>query len=395
MNDEIKVHVVKYPDRDNLVMRYVDPFTGRQVQRSTKTTKRGEAIKAAGKWESELREGRYKKQCFMIWEEFVENYQDEKLASLAEATGEAAFSAFNHVTRTINPQRLAEMTTSRVADFQLHLRREGMKETTIATHLRQLKAALSWAVRRGYLRNMPAIEMPQRAKGVTQSMRGRPITGEELDRMIAKVPDKRKREPGKWQRLLRGLNLSGLRLGEALALSWDDGEPISVSMAGKYPALRIQAVAQKNHTDQLLPLSPEFSEFLLAVPEAERRGLVFGIYGEPGIPLSTKRASRYISAIGKAANVVVDKAAGQYATAHDLRRSFGSRWAKRVMPAILKDLMRHSSIATTMAYYVSQSAEDVGDALRLAISTISGTNGQNGAGSEELEADANADTISA
>ena len=49
MADEIKVHVVKYPDRANLVMRYVDPFTGRQVQRSTKTAKRNEAEKAAGR----------------------------------------------------------------------------------------------------------------------------------------------------------------------------------------------------------------------------------------------------------------------------------------------------------------------------------------------------------
>ncbi len=111
-----------------------------------------------------------------------------------------------------------------------------MKETTIATHLRHLKAALNWAVRRGYLRAMPAIEMPKRAKGVSQTMRGRPITGEELDRMIAKVPAVRKREPQKWRRLLRGLNLSGLRLSEALALSWDGDAPISVSTAGKYPA---------------------------------------------------------------------------------------------------------------------------------------------------------------
>ena len=72
--------------------------------------------------------------------------------------------------------------------------------------------------------------------------------------------------------------------------------------------------------------------------------------------------------------MVIDKAAEQYATAHDLRRSFGSRWAKRVMPAVLKDLMRHSSINTTMTYYVNQSAEDVGDVLRVALGTISGTN---------------------
>jgi len=32
----------------------------------------------------------------------------------------------------------------------------------------------------------------------------------------------------------------------------------------------------------------------------------------------------------------------KYASAHDLRRSFGTRWAKRVMPVVLQKLMRHS-----------------------------------------------------
>jgi integrase len=173
-----------------------------------------------------------------------------------------------------------------------------------------------------------------------------------------------------------------------------DGEPISVCTSGKYLALRIRAEAEKAHTDRLLPIAPEFAEFLLAMPEAERRGLVFGIYGVGESPLSTKRASRYISAIGKAANVVIDKAADQYATAHDLRRSFGSRWAKRVMPAILKDLMRHSSIATTMSYYVNQTAEDVGDALRLAISTNLGTNEQNSTTATTIDIDGNGVRIS-
>jgi integrase len=213
--------------------------------------------------------------------------------------------------------------------------------------------------------------------------------------MIAKVPDKRKRDPEKWQQLLRGLNLSGMRLGEALALSWDEGSPISVTTAGKYPALLIQAGAQKNHTEQLLPLAPEFAEFLLAVPEAERQGLVFGIYGRPGKPLSTKRASRYISAIGKAAGVVTNKSEGKFASAHDLRRSFCTRWAKRIMPADLKVLARHSSINTTMRFYVTQSADDVGSRLRLAISTIPGTNGPETSKATAVENDVNADTIDA
>ena len=51
----------------------------------------------------------------------------------------------------------------------------------------------------------------------------------------------------------------------------------------------------------------------------------------------------------------------KYATAHDLRRSFGTRWAKRVMPAVLQRLMRHAEIATTMKYYVTMDADCVAD----------------------------------
>ena len=143
---------------------------------------------------------------------------------------------------------------------------------------------------------MPDIEMPKRAKGVTQSMRGRADDRRRIGPHDCQGAVKRKREPEKWQRLIaRAVALSGLRLSEALALSWDDDAPISVCTTGKYPALRIQAEAQKKHRDELLPIAPEFAEFLLAVPEADRHGLVFGIYGENGQPLSTKRASRYIS----------------------------------------------------------------------------------------------------
>jgi integrase len=47
----------------------------------------------------------------------------------------------------------------------------------------------------------------------------------------------------------------------------------------------------------------------------------------------------------------------KYASTHDLRRSFGTRWSRRVMPAVLKDVMRHSDISTTMKYYVRGNAQ--------------------------------------
>jgi integrase len=386
MQETIRVHVVKYPDRDNLVMRYRDPYTGRHVTKSAKTASEKQAARAAAVWEDDLRNGRYKAACRMEWAEFREKYESEVLPGFADGTADCKATVLNHVEQTINPQRLSDLTTARLSAFVAKLRAEGMKDTTLAGQVGHFKPILRWAVKQGYLRAMPEIEKPKRAKGVNRAMRGRPVTGEELDRMLAKVPSKRKREPEKWQRLIRGLYLSGLRLGEALALSWDSDAEIAVDMGGKYPALRIRAEAEKAHRDRLLPIAPEFAEFLLAVPEADRHGLVFGIEGPDG-PLSTKRASRYLSSIGKAANVVIDKAAGRYATAHDLRRSFGTRWALRVRPGVLRDLMRHSSVSTTMSFYVDLDAEDVGDVLRSAMGNKSG----NIAGSAVLSVDIESD----
>jgi integrase len=79
--------------------------------------------------------------------------------------------------------------------------------------------------------------------------------------------------------------------------------------------------------------------------------------------MTSARAGRVISEIGKKAGILVNKADGKFASAHDLRRSFGTRWASRVKPATLQLLMRHKSIETTMKYYVCQDSDDVADEL--------------------------------
>ena len=74
---------------------------------------------------------------------------------------------------------------------------------------------------------------------------------------------------------------------------------------------------------------------------------------------------RVICKIGRKAGIIVQPenprrgTKAKFASAHDLRRSFGTRWASRVKPATLKTLMRHKSIETTMDYYVDQDADDV------------------------------------
>ena len=93
-------------------------------------------------------------------------------------------------------------------------------------------------------------------------------------------------------------------------------------------------------------MAAEFAEFLQQVPEEERNGFVVSPVPQRNFGKRPRldTTSAAIVAIGKAAGLKVsDRERGKvkYASAHDLRRSFGFRWAMRVMPPVLMQLMRH------------------------------------------------------
>jgi integrase len=201
-----------------------------------------------------------------------------------------------------------------------------------------------------------------------------------------------------WRFLLRGLWWSGLRLGEALALRWDGSDGIVVDLSGKYPMLRIPGEHQKSGKDQLYPVAPEFAEFLSAVPERDRRGRVFKLAGvvNPKAPgAGTKGGavggidwvSHVIGRIGRKAGIKVGTAkkhntktgaaedAIKCASAHDLRRSFGVRWSKLVMPTQLMELMRHEDIGTTMQFYVGRDAQSTAEVAWAAFRAAGGNTG--------------------
>ena len=138
--------------------------------------------------------------------------------------------------------------------------------------------------------------------------------------------------------------------------------------------LKIPAESEKGNRDRVYPVAPEFAEFLLATTESERTGFVFNPVSSRIIRGNRKAgkdtSGRTISRIGEAAGVIVDRKADSviYWTAHDLRRAFGLRWPRRVMSAVLKELMRHQDISTTMKYYVGQNAESTAEAPYAAVS---------------------------
>jgi len=379
MDEEIRVHVLNRKGRENLSMRYLDPYTNRHVERSTGTTKQREAERIAAKWEAELQEGRYQKPSRMTWQEFREHHELHILSGMKPSTAGAYDSALNVFTKLARPKRLADITTARVTAFATKLREEGRAPATVARHLRHLKVVLRWAQRQGFLVKMPTIDIPKHQKG----MRGRAITLEEFERMLSAVPKvvTGNEAVDSWKFYLRGLWASGLRLEESLSLRWDDAPgAIVVELEGRRPMLRIPAEAEKGRTHRLLPITPEFSDLLETVPEGQRRGWVFRLMGNTGEPMARSRhvVGPRVAAIGRQAKVVTKQkerkgeVVKEFASAHDLRRAFGFRWSRRVMPTILRELMRHETIETTMTYYVGINAEATADELWKSVGDILG-----------------------
>ena len=362
MSDEIKVTVIKYPDRANLVLCYIDPVSGKRKTKSAGTSNEKAAWKAAAAWEEELREGPLCPPSKVTWQAFRAKYEEEHLTTLAPQTVHKARYVLDRIERYLNPDRVCKLTAGALSTFQKKLRDTGAKDTTIAAVLRHVRGALSWGVSVGMLTKVPKINMPKRSKG--KKMKGGALVGEQFDRMLAAVPKVRPHDAPAWQRYLTGLWLSGLRLEESVVLSWDSDAPFAVDLSRRHPQFKIKGEAQKSGQDETLPMTPDFAEFLMRTPENERRGRVFRLnHARRGTPLAAMAVSKLVTKIGEKARIIVNSADGKTASAHDLRRTFASRWAKKVAPAVLQKLMRHARIDTTMGFYVDLDVDEMADDL--------------------------------
>ncbi len=384
MSDSIKVTVVSGGPGRALLLKWLDPETKERRFKSAKTKKRSEANQQAGLLAKELTQGKYAGGRNTPWLDFTIRYSDEVLSGLAVKTRAQLATVFNTVERLLSPARIGDVTAPRLSKLVGALREEGKSPYTIKNYLGHFRASLAWAVSQGMLSAVPAFPSIPRAKN-QKSMKGRPITEREFQAMLdatAGVVGEASAES--WRYYLRSLWFNGLRLRESLEVYWDRPDKLCVDLSGAFPMLRIPADLQKNNSDTLWPIAPEWGDMLLAVPAAERHGPVFRLLGSVSTVNGRKGGGpvndpdyvcHVVCRIGEAAGVVVDRKTKidrktrerrevvKYASCHDLRRSFGFRWSERVDTFKLQELMRHSDIETTRRYYVGRNAQGTAASL--------------------------------
>src|SRR6266540_3338175 len=255
-----------------------------------------------------------------------------------------------HLIPYFGRRRLDQITVDDVANFIAHMRRKGLRGSTILTALRPLSRILAHAARRGAISVNPCSQLERGERPRLDDQRPKRILTLEEMRSLIDAAD------GQHYRCLLELLLTaGLRIGEALGLAVCD-------LDRKHSLIRVEC--QLDRDGERTPLKTEESRRAIDIPPqlmrrllalVEERGqlfnpgaLVFASRNETG--LVRKVAREALKRAVKAA-----KLAPPAPTLHDLRHSHASMLiALDVSVVDVQCRLGHRKPDTTLRLYAHQ-----------------------------------------
>ena len=144
---------------------------------------------------------------------------------------------------------------------------------TVNSMLASVMAFARHCEQHGWIAAVPKLQKLE----VEEVMKGRPITGEEFERMLDATPKiVGQSVASSWQFALRILWESGFRVGDLMNFSWDDERhihPVWTNRKGQHATIIVPS-SQKNGRVQEIPLLPGLNAVLMSVPEQDRTGWI-------------------------------------------------------------------------------------------------------------------------
>lgn len=179
--------------------------------------------------------------------------------------------------------RVADIDPRDIRAFIAWMEKKDVKPPSIRKNLVPLKALFASAVADGHIRASPTVGLRLTTNADDGERTAKALTRQELQVLLGALPDE-------WRPFFTFLAQTGLRISEALALTWDDVE------LGTKPRVRVERQLYRGELTRLktsysrreVPLSPNMARTLLAL-RAER-------YEGPGAPLWSTRIGTPLSA---------------------------------------------------------------------------------------------------
>lgn len=224
---------------------------------------------------------------------------------------------------------LKALSPNDVASLTATLQDRGLKGASIRKILTPLVGALRVAVREGWIVANPMDRLLPHERPRSDTKKMRVLTMDEIQRLVAEASSDR------WALLFQTLAFTGLRISEALALTWDDISEDEVTVYGT----KTQAAER---TVMLIPtLRHAFVRYWLQT--GRKQGYVFA--NAKGTPVSRREALRALRAAEKRAGLP------NY-TLHELRHTFASMLiAQGENVTLVADQMGHANPAVTLTTY--------------------------------------------
>lgn len=368
---QLKKQIDKFGEKDApWYVSWYDP-EGKRRTKSCGTGKIGftAATKLADTTHSQLVTGTYETCRKKTWDQFFARYKDHVENRYDERSRKAALLSIKTFVRIAKPHYMKSINTDKVDEF-IGIRRKETVENkkrgttravspaTVNRELRYLKASLRLASDWGFVSKMPRIRYLKPAEKLPTY-----VTPEHFAAMIeackvATMPEDVPNVPAVewWRGLLVMLYMTGWRIGQTLAIRWEDVD----LDAGTAITL---ADHNKGRRDQETPLHPLIVKFLRPLAGSFSPTVFPWNRNERTLWAEFERIQRAATLADGSPMPKSGKNGGWYGF-HDLRRGFATANAASMNLLELKDLMQHKSLSTTQGYI------NMANTLNKAVSTL-------------------------
>ena len=276
---------------------------------------------------------------------FCKKINEHYRQTRAEKTAKSVQTACKHLLRYFpNHIFLDSISIRQAQEFINHLQRKA--PFGVYVYYRVLKAVFNIAKDWNYIKSHPflKIKLPRRQQNKITT-----INREQLEQVLEAVTNTTLRK------VYLFMFLTGLRVGEAVALTWD-----SVNLTDRFITIGNENFVTKSKRIRRIPLSNEAAEILTELkPKIIKLGAV--VFCKPnGYPYSTDYISkRFKKAVRKAG--LDDKT-----HLHTLRAGYATHLAESgVSLQQIKELLGHKDYKTTLRY-ASVSLDTLREAVRKA-----------------------------
>lgn len=339
--------------------RYVVAYrdaTGAQRRRSAATMAEARGLKAA--LTADLARGEYREQSRVTLAEYARDWARTYAGRTSRGIRPTTLDEYRrdlevHVLPVLGSRRLSQIEPRHVKLLASDLAAAGRRPSTVRNIMAPLRALFATAVEEGAVRSNPCagLRLPG---GTTPDRHARALTEPELARLLAEVPEQ-------WRLLVQFLAQTGLRIGELIALRWDDVDLGIRRVKVRRRLYKGTLDAPKSrHGIRDVPISTSLAQALWShradTRFARDEDLVFP--SEVGTPLN---GMNLLHRVVKPAAV---RAGLPWASLHTLRHTcasmlFRSGWNAKQVQMVLG----HHSPAFTLATYVHIIPDDLPEPL--------------------------------